>query len=56
MKKKKETSTLNIHLDAQVAARFRNHAEQLGQSYTTCMERILTSYLDAKEKESGKGN
>lgn len=31
-----------------VYKRFRAYAEKLGQSYTVCLERIITEHLDEK--------
>ena len=38
-----------MKIDRRVNDRFRLYASKLGQSYTVCLERILTEYLDDKK-------
>lgn len=46
--KKRNTVPFAMKIDAEVYARFRSYAEKLGQTYTICLERIITEYLDEK--------
>ena len=39
---------MSFRLDAEVAFRFKAYADKLGQTYTLCLERILTEYLKDK--------
>ena len=43
---KKDAKILNIKLDRSIYDRFENYANQLGQTKTTAIERILTKHLD----------
>ncbi len=51
MKAKKEVSTMSFRMEAKTAERLRTYADKLGQNYTVCLERIINSYLDEKEKK-----
>lgn len=43
---KKDAKVLNIKLDRSIYDRFENYADQLGQTKTTAIERILAKHLD----------
>ena len=45
---KKNHEAMSFRLDAEVAFRFKAYADKLGQTYTLCLERILTEYLNDK--------
>ena len=46
--KTRNTIPFAMKIDAEVYMRFRGYAEELGQSYTVCLERIITEYLDKR--------
>ena len=46
--KTRNTVPFAMKIDAEVYMRFRAYAEVLGQSYTVCLERIITEQLDQK--------
>jgi hypothetical protein len=46
--KTRNTVPFAMKIDAEVYMRFRSYAEKLGQSYTVCLERIITEQLDQK--------
>ena len=55
-KPKKEYIPLHIKADAAVMRRFENYCNEMGQTKTLALERILTAFLDEhdekiKEKE-----
>ncbi|MDD3034871.1 MAG: hypothetical protein PHT25_09780 [Bacteroidales bacterium] len=39
-----------MKIDRKVYDRFRAYAEQVGQTYTTALERIIIEYIEAKEQ------
>ena len=47
-RQKKNQEAMSFRLDAEVASRFKAYADKLGQTYTLCLERILTEYLNDK--------
>lgn len=46
--KTRNTVPFAMKIDAEVYMKFRAYAEKLGQSYTVCLERIITEHLDSK--------
>ena len=44
----KENTSFSMKIATPVYKRFRAYAEKLGQSYTVCLERIITEHLDEK--------
>ena len=56
--KTRTTVPFAMKIDAEVYLRFRSYAEKLGQSYTVCLERIITEHLDLKgfsNEDAAKG-
>ena len=49
-KKTKDSVPVSMRLDRNVYMRFRNYADEKGQSYTLCLERIINGYLDEIEE------
>lgn len=54
-KKNKDYVPFSIKMEADVYHRFRSYADKLGQTYTVCLERMITEYLDEKGYK-GPGN
>lgn len=48
---KKDAKVLNIKLDRNIYDRFERYADELGQTKTTAIERILSKHLDEFEKK-----
>ena len=48
---KKDAKVLNIKLDRAIYDRFESYADQLGQTKTTAIERILTKHLDEYDRQ-----
>lgn len=46
----KDNVPLSMKIDRKVYDRFRAYAEQVGQTYTTALERIIVEYIEAKEQ------
>lgn len=53
-KPKKEYIPLHIKADAAVMRRFESYCNEMGQTKTLAMERILTAFLDEYEKKKNK--
>ena len=47
---KKDAKALNIKLERSIYDRFESYADQLGQSKTTAIERILLKHLDEYDR------
>ena len=45
-RKKKESVPLHIKIDVTVMKRLEAYREEMGQTKTTAVERIITAYLD----------
>lgn len=54
---KKDYKNLNIKLDRKISEKFENYCDELGQTKTTALERILSKHLDDYEnrKYDNKG-
>ena len=52
--KSKEYIPFSMKMEADVYHRFRSYADKLGQTYTVCLERMITEYLDDKGYECPK--
>ena len=48
---KKEGKYLNIKINAEIYKRLEKYCEDLGQTKTTAVERILTKHFDERDKE-----
>lgn len=48
--KKKDYIALHIKMDAALMRRFEKYCEDVGQTKTTAVERIIASFLDGNEK------
>lgn len=46
--KTRDTKPFAMKIDTKTYNRFRSYADELGQSYTLCLERIINEYLDKK--------
>ena len=53
-KKTKDSVPVTMRLERNVYTRLRAYADEKGQNYTVAVERIITAYLDDKEKPEGK--
>ncbi len=52
---KKDYQSLNVKLDSAIMERFRKYCEELGQTKTTALERILQKHLsEFEEMETDK--
>ena len=49
---KKDAKVLNVKLDRNIYDRFESYADQLGQTKTTAIERILTKHLDEYDRKA----
>ena len=50
-KPKKEGRFLNVKLENQIYDRFEEYIEEVGQSKTTAIERILKGFLDQRDEQ-----
>ena len=50
-KHKKEGRFLNVKLENRIYDRFEEYIEEVGQSKTTAIERILKSFLDQRDEQ-----
>lgn len=55
-KPKKEYIPLHIKADAAVMRRFESYCNEVGQTKTLAMERILTAFLDEYDEKRDKKN
>lgn len=44
----KDYVPFSMKIERNVNDRFRHYAEMMGQSYTTCLERMITEFLNDK--------
>ena len=49
-RQKKDYITLNAKIDANIMARFSRYCDEVGQTKTTAIERILDAFLNAYDK------
>lgn len=52
--KTRETTPFTLRIDSKILKRFYAYADRLGQTKTTCLERMITEYLDDKEAKEKK--
>lgn len=50
-KPKKEGRFLNVKLENRIYDRFEEYIEEVGQSKTTAIERILKGFLDQRDEQ-----
>ncbi len=54
--RKKDYIALNIKMEATLMRRFAAYCEEVGQTKTLAVERIIGAFLDERDKESIKEN
>ena len=55
-KQKKDCIALHVNADASIMKRFEKYCEEMGQSKTVALERILAAFLAEYEKKNKTSN
>ncbi len=55
-RQKKDAVSLNVKIESAIMKRFEQYCEELGQTKTKALERILTKHLDSYDKEQEETN
>ena len=53
-REKKDGHYINCNIERELYEKFEKYAEEMGQTKTTALERILKGFFEKLEKEKGK--
>lgn len=51
-RQKKESISLHMKVDAELMQRFNDYCDEVGQTKTMAFERIVSAFLDKREKKT----